>query len=94
MFKHRVMRLVALIVIFSMMITPIAHAEVQTPVHSDGPSAPAEQGSAESPRLIIELDSPALAAAYLTDVTAAAVNGKLDASSTAAQAYILSLIHI
>lgn len=91
MFKGRVMRMIAMIVIFSMMITPIAHAEVQPPVVNDGPSAPAEKAAAESPRLIVELDTPPLAAAYLTDVTAAAVNGKLDANSVAAQAYINQL---
>ncbi len=91
MFQGRVMRMIAVIVIFSMMITPIAHAEVQPPVVNDGPSAPAEKAAAESPRLIVELDTPPLAAAYLTDVTAAAVNGKLDANSVAAQAYINQL---
>jgi len=91
MFQGRVMRMIAVIVILSMMITPVAYAEVQPPVVSDGPTAPAEKANAASPRLIIELDSPPLAAAYLTDVTAAAVNGRLDANAAAAQAYINQL---
>ncbi len=91
MSKSQVMRIIAMIVILSMMITPVAYAESQLPVVSDGPSAPVETAAVESPRLIVELASPPLAVAYLTDVTAAAVNGKLDANSSAAQAYVNQL---
>ena len=94
MSKSRVMRLIASIVILSMLITPIAHAEIQNPVVTDGPSVTTSadaDANLSSPRLIVELDSPPLAVAYLTDVSAAAVNGKLDANSTAAQAYINQL---
>ncbi len=91
MSKSQVMRIIAVIVILSMMLTPVAYAESQLPVVSDGPSAPAETAAVESPRLIVELASPPLAVAYLTNVTAAAVNGKLDANSSAAQAYVNQL---
>jgi subtilisin family serine protease len=91
MFKGRAMRIIAVIVILSMLLTPIAHAEVQPPVVTDGPTATTKSSAVSSSRLIVELNSPPLAATYLTNVSAAAVNGKLDATSTAAQAYINQL---
>lgn len=86
----RVMRMIALIAIFGMLLTPVAHAEIKPTDLTDGPiTAKAPTGA--SPNLIVELESAPLAVAYLSQVQAAAVNGKLDASSTAAQAYINQL---
>jgi subtilisin family serine protease len=53
----------------------------------DGGHSPAQ----ESNRLIVELASPPLAVAFRSEVSAAAVNGKLDANVPAAQAYISQL---
>lgn len=86
----RVMRLIALFAIFGMFLTPVAHAEIKPSDLTDGTtSPPTHQGT--SPNLIVELQSAPLAVAYLSEVKAAAVNGKLDANSTAAQAYINQL---
>lgn len=86
----RVMRMIALIAIFGMLLVPVAHAEIKPSDLTDGPATPTSpQGS--SPNLIVELQAAPLAVAYLSDVKAAAVNGRLDANSTAAQAYINQL---
>ena len=91
----RIMRTIALLAIFSFVLPAAAQAErqppaiINTPVVSNVVSTAA--AVTESPNLIVELNSAPLAAAYLTNVTAAAVNGKLDAQSTAAQAYINQL---
>ncbi len=71
--------------VFSLRLTPVAYAAVQTPIVTDGSTGTTAAGP--SARLIVELNSPPLAAAYLTAVSAAAVNGKLDANTAAAQAY-------
>lgn len=86
----RVMRMIALIAILSMLLTPVAHAEIKPTDLTDGPVA-AKAPTGASPNLIVELESAPLAVAYLSQVQAAAVNGKLDANSTAAQAYINQL---
>ena len=85
-------RIMALVMIFSMIFAPLAHAEVQPPVVTDGPAdVAATRAPAASPRLIVELDSPPLAVAIEDQVQSAAVNGVLDANSAAAQAYINQL---
>lgn len=85
-------RIMALVMIFSMIFAPLAHAEVQPPVVTDGPAdVAATRAPAASPRLIVELDSPPLAIAIEDQVQSAAVNGVLDANSAAAQAYINQL---
>lgn len=89
MSNSKLTRIIGLTVILSLLLTPLVHAEVRTPVVTDGPSAQAEAGA--SHRLIVELDSPPLAVAYLSEVSAAAVNGKLDANAPAAQAYVNQL---
>ncbi|MBX3014733.1 MAG: S8 family serine peptidase [Caldilineaceae bacterium] len=89
MSSSRVMQAIALVAILSLLLSPIAYADIKPPASSDGP--PANPATPSSPRLIVELDSPPLAVAYLSEVSAAAVNGKLDASSTAAQAYVNQL---
>ncbi|MEZ4726873.1 MAG: S8 family serine peptidase [Caldilineaceae bacterium] len=85
MSNTKLTRVIALTVILSLLLTPLAHAEVRTPVVTDGSPAQAEAGA--SHRLIVELESPPLAVAYLSEVSAASVNGKLDANAPAAQAY-------
>ena len=59
---------------------------VQSPTSDRPPPA----GSA-SPLLIVELDTPPLAAAYKTQLRAASADGRLDAQSADAQAYIAQL---
>ena len=89
MSSTRITRIIAFLMVFSLLVTPIAYAEVQTPTVTDGPTAtPAVDPSA---RLIVELNSPPLAAAYRSEVSAAAVNGRLDANAAAAQAYVSQL---
>ena len=66
-------------------------AVVEEPAVSDGPSDVAKR-PLESPRLIVELESPPLAAAFGTaEVQAASVDGRLDVDSSAAVAYINQL---
>lgn len=61
------------------------------PVVSDGITTQTKT-PLESPRLIVELDSPPLAAAYSqSQVQAAGVNGQLDVNASAAQAYVTQL---
>jgi len=91
MSNTRVVRTIALLALLSILLTPVAYAEVRTPVVTDGPPVAAKATAGASPRLIVELNSPPLAVAYLSEVSAAAVNGKLDASSAAAQAYVSQL---
>lgn len=89
MSNTRVAKIIALTIILSLLLTPLSYAEVRTPTVTDGPTDTATKGA--SPRLIVELASLPLAAAYTSAVSAAAVNGKLDASTPAAQAYINQL---
>lgn len=58
---------------------------VQSPA-SDQPSTPTA-----SPLLIVEFNTPPLAAAYKSQLQAAEVNGRLDAQSATAQAYVSQL---
>ncbi len=68
----------------------LAYAEVRTPVVTDGHSA-ATRTLGTSPRLIVQLQTPPLAVAFQDLVGAAAANGRLDANTTTAQAYISQL---
>src|SRR5438105_15235469 len=92
MLQRRLLRIVTLVMIFSMVLAPLAYADV--PI-SSGNDIPADHAVASpapaSPRLIVELATPPLAAAYQNQVQAAAVNGKLDTNAAAAQAYVSQL---
>ncbi|MFN8486132.1 MAG: S8 family serine peptidase [Caldilineaceae bacterium] len=88
MLQRKVGQILALILMFSMVCVPAAQADVRPP--TDGPTDAAHKPQA-SPRLIVELKSPPLAAIYATQVQAASVNGKLDANAPDAQAYINQL---
>jgi len=87
MLQRKIGQILALILIFSMVCVPAAQADVRPPTVADGPTDAAHKPQA-SPRLIVELNSPPLAAIYATQVQAASVDGKLEANSPAAQAYI------
>lgn len=82
------MRILALVITCALLCAPLAPAAKAMPVTVEGGDQPVIH---HSNRLIVELDSPPLAAAYRNTVSAAAVNGKLDANVPAAQAYINQL---
>jgi subtilisin family serine protease len=90
MIRLRLARALVFLVVWSLISAPLARAEIVTPTTTDGPAAAGAQAPLTSPRLIVELDTPPLAAAMDT-VSGAMVNGKLDVSSSAAQAYISQL---
>ena len=84
-----VMSIIALLA-FSLIVSP-AMAVEEPPSTSDGPST-ATLTPAESPRLIVELESPPLALAFAaSEVQAAGINGKLDVNAASAQAYLAQL---
>jgi len=88
MASKQYLRIWALVMTFAFLCAPLAPAAKAMPVTVEGSDQPVVQ---HSNRLIVELDSPPLAAAYRNSVSAAAVNGKLDANVPAAQAYINQL---
>ncbi|MCC6453593.1 MAG: S8 family serine peptidase [Caldilineaceae bacterium] len=77
--------------VFLLLFTQVAAAEVPPPAVSDGSSDVAAQVAQPSPRLIVELQAPPLAAAYGEQVQAASANGTLDINAADAQAYISQL---
>ncbi|MFN8490616.1 MAG: S8 family serine peptidase [Caldilineaceae bacterium] len=91
MLKPKLFRIVMLVMLFSMMLTPVAYADVPVSSGGDTPADRAATPAPASPRLIVELTTPPLAATYQSQVQAAAVNGKLDANAAAAQAYVSQL---
>jgi subtilisin family serine protease len=92
MFPKRMLYVSVLASLLSLLFVPPAQADVKTPWVTDGLAAPGSPMPLESPRLIVELESPPLAAAYQTELaSAAAADGSLDVASSAAQAYINQL---
>ncbi|MEZ4870343.1 MAG: S8 family serine peptidase [Caldilineaceae bacterium] len=89
MLKKRATRFVTVIMALSLSLTLWVQVQAQTPATAQPAihASPAQP----SPRLIVELTSPPLAAVYRNEVTAASVNGKLDANVPAAQAYVSQL---
>lgn len=85
-------RLMTLLMVVALTCTPFANVAYAMPttveqsIEDDG-----QIPVTESPRLIVELESPPLAVAYRNAISAANVNGKLDANVPAAQAYINQL---
>ena len=91
MLRIRMARIIAFIMIFSMVLAPVVQADVRVPTVTDGPADASAHKPQASPRLIVELASPSLAAIYETAAQAASVDGKLDANAPAAQVYINQL---
>ena len=89
MHRRKTFGIVAIVAILSTVLTSVALADFSIPTLADG--AGDNQPAQVSHRLIVELDSPALADAYQSDIQAAGVNGELDVSSSAAQAYLAQL---
>lgn len=82
---HRIVAVALAMVLLCVSFAPTVSA-MPAMVESDGqPAAP------DSNRLIVELESPPLAAVFRSEVSAAAVNDKLDANVPAAQAYVNQL---
>jgi len=81
---------IAIIVIVAGCLFAFSHVAeaVQPPGKSD--EAPAASNP-DSPRLIVELQSPPLSVVYKTQLHAAAADGKLDVNAPDAQAYIAQL---
>lgn len=88
MLNKKLIPIVVFAMLVGMVLAPSAQADMGTPSLTDGPADAAGQNLQASPRLIVELASPPLAAIYTTAVQAAAVDGKLDANAPAAQDYI------
>lgn len=85
MSHRRIVATLALVVFSLVCFTGVAFA-VASPTN-DTPPTPAQ-----SPYLIVELQSPPLAAVYKTQLqSAVAANGRLDANSAAAQSYMAQL---
>ncbi|MFN8441539.1 MAG: S8 family serine peptidase [Caldilineaceae bacterium] len=75
--------------LLTLFISPLASAQALNASGATAQNSPSQVTS--SPRLIVELDSPPLAAVFSSELSAASVNGKLDVNSTAAQQYINQL---
>ena len=88
MASTKYLRVLAIIMTFTLLWTPLAQVANAMPASVEEDGQPVV---ADSNRLIVELESPPLAAAFRSEVSAAAVNGKLDANVPAAQAYINQL---
>ncbi len=88
MASTKYLRVLAIMMTFALLWTPLAQVANAMPASVEEDSRPVV---AASNRLIVELESPPLAAAFRSEVSAAAVNGKLDANVPAAQAYINQL---
>lgn len=89
MLRRKAAVFLALALIFSMVLTPVAMADQSIPTLVDGPQDAPD--AKLSHRLIVELDSPPLAVAYRDRVNAAGANGRLDVNAPDAQAYIAQL---
>jgi subtilisin family serine protease len=91
MVRTRVTHALIVALVLSLLLAPGAQAEVRPVTDAGEPPGASLGAPPQSPRLIVELTSPPLAAVYQTDVAAAAVSGRLDTDAAAAQAYISQL---
>ncbi len=88
MATSKYLRLLAWAMVFALLCMSLPPTVSAAPAAVEGDIPPP---AGDSSRLIVELESPSLAAALQSDVSAAAVNGKLDVDAAAAQAYISQL---
>ncbi len=91
MFSHKLGKILALVIAFSMLITPAAFAEDPNLTVTDGPAEASAEAPQASHRLIVELESPPLAVWYKTQPSLQSPGGRLDANAPDAQAYIAQL---
>jgi subtilisin family serine protease len=91
MVRTRVTHAVIVALVLSALVAPGAQAEVRPPTDAGETPGASFGAPLPSPRLIVELSSPPLAAVFQTQVAGASVNGRLDTDAAAAQAYISQL---
>jgi uncharacterized repeat protein (TIGR01451 family) len=91
MVSSRIGKILSLVIAVGILITPVVWAIEPIPEATDGPADSATVSPKASHRLIVELESPALATWYLTARTATTADGRLDVQSSAAQGYIAQL---
>ena len=87
---RKVAAISAVILGCTLLFTPLVQAVETKPPVSDGVDQPVP-APLPSPRLIVELETPPLAAVYRNQVQAASVNGRLDVTAPDAQTYIRQL---
>ncbi|HXF64441.1 MAG TPA: S8 family serine peptidase [Caldilineaceae bacterium] len=86
MVSKRLLSVALLVSILSLLFAPLAQAEIEQPSSTDAPGAN-RRIPLESPRLIVELESPPVVEALYGNASAAAADGSLDVNSAAAQAH-------